>query len=102
MVRKLIGDVYTRKITLGHTHPRRIEDNSVALSICWIYTKTQNCFVGNQTEQTFLLKATDEHDSSLGLPLTNVDLSDLYVKAATANAEVHVIGTYFHTLQKQG
>lgn len=100
MARKLLGDVYTRKITLGHTHPRRIEDHSIALSICWLYTKTQNCFVGNQSEQNFLLKATNEHDSAYALPLVNVDLADLYVKAATANAEVHILGTYVHAEQR--
>lgn len=102
MVRKLIGDVYARKITLGHTHPRRIEDNSIALSMCWIYTKTEDCYIGNQSEQTYLLKATNEHDSALGLPLVNVDLSDLFVKAATATAEVHIIGTYFHVEGEKG
>lgn len=96
MVRKLIGDVYTRTITLGHTHPRRIEDHSIALSMCWVYTKTQNCYLGNQSEQTYLLKARNEHDSVYALPLVNVDLADLYLKAATANAEVHIIGTYHH------
>lgn len=102
MIRKLIGDVYTRKITLDHTHSRRIEENSVGLSMCWIYTKTQDCYVGNQSEQTYLLKATNEHDSALGLPLVNVDLSDLFVKAATANAEVHIIGTYLRTAGEKG
>ncbi len=102
MVRKLIGDIYTRTLTLAHIHPRRIEDNSVALSMCWIYTKTQDCYVGNQSEQTYLLKATNEHDSAWGLPLVNVDLSDLYVKAATANAEVHILGTYFHIEEEKG
>lgn len=94
MVRKLFGDIYENTITLAHTNPHQIEKESVSLAMIWLYSKTQNCYIGRQGSQGYLLHKADEHTSTYGLVLANVDLSDLYLKAAASGAEVHIIGTF--------
>jgi len=94
MVRKLFGDIYENTITLSHTNAHQIEKNSMSLAMLWLYTKTQNCYVGRQGSQGYLLQKTNTHSSTYALVLANVDLSDLYLKAAASGAEVHMIGTY--------
>lgn len=86
------GSVYTRSITLDHTHPRQVEKTTVCLKRCIMYTQTQNAYAGNQTEQTFQMEATDVCSAKC-LRLTDIDLSTLWVKAAVSGAIIHIFGT---------
>jgi len=86
------GDVYIRTITLNHTQARQVEHKHILLKRCVVYSQTQAAYVGNQSEQSFQMDATD-YCGSKCLRLTDIDLSSLYVKAAVSGAIVHILGT---------
>jgi len=94
MVRKKLGDVFADQFTLSDTNPKQPYKNSIPLAMCWIYTSTQNCYLGRLGFQPYLLATTASHSSTYALILANVDLADLWFKAATAGAVVTIIGMY--------
>jgi hypothetical protein len=94
MVRTKIGDIFCDTLTLSDTSPKRFVNESTALSMLWVYTATQNAYVGRKGNQDFLLVATANYTSTDALPLVDVDLADIWFRAATAGAVIHAIGTY--------
>lgn len=85
------GSVYTRTIVLDHTHARQVEKEPLILQSCHIYTKTDGIYIGNRSEQTFELAATD-YFGAKGIRGLMVDLSTLWIKAKAGEAVVHIIG----------
>ncbi|TSA40267.1 hypothetical protein D4Q85_00075 [bacterium] len=94
MVRKKLGDVFEDVLTFSDTLEHQPYPHSQPMRWLSIYTKTQNCNVGRQGSQNYLLYATDYHVRNYSLPLEFVDLADLWFKAAASGAVVHLIGTY--------
>lgn len=89
----MTGEVYEASKTLSDTVAVQFTTTQTYIKFGVLYCDTQNCYVGDSVAQTFLLEAQTPVDMSKALPLVNVDLSTLYVKAATAGAVVHVVGT---------
>jgi hypothetical protein len=93
MVRKLVWDVFEDSFTLADTQPYQHYKHSQAMCGLVIYVSTQNCYVGRQGKQDFLLAASASFDDRYALKFLNVDLADLHFKAAVAGSVVHLVGT---------
>jgi hypothetical protein len=86
------GRLYHTEKVLADTNKHPIEDGPVFLKFCVIYCDTQNVYVGDEVEQLFLIEAGSPCDMSKALPLTYIDLSTVYVKAAVSGAILHIVG----------
>ena len=87
------GNVYTRKIKLAHTHPVLVENEPLCLSGASMYASGNNVYIGNQAKQEFVLNSTNSYFSGHAIRAYNLNLGTLYVKAVTATAYLHIMGT---------
>lgn len=89
----MTGEVYEASKTLANTTAVQFTTTQTYLRFGVLYVDTQNCYIGDSAAQTFLIEAATPVDLSKAVPLVNIDLSTLYVKAAVAGAVVHIFGT---------
>lgn len=92
MTNEKSGAVYTATITLNDTHAYQVEKDRIMLQRVKIYSQTQDAYLGNQSEQNFKLDASDYCGAKCAR-MTHIDLSTLYIKAATSGAIIHMFGT---------
>ena len=82
-------------VKLTTTSPRRIFDKPLLCSKVRLYAEDYDIYVGRQGKQDFLMFGAGIWDARYGIELDWVDLSTLWVKAHTANAILHVLGTVY-------
>jgi hypothetical protein len=85
--------VFEDSITLTTTSPRRIVDHPLLCTKVRLYAEDYDIYVGRQGKQDFLMQPAEGWTQNLGLCLEWVDLSTLWVRARTANAILHILGT---------
>jgi hypothetical protein len=85
--------LYHKTLTLNDTDVHQIESNTTVLHFGLLYVDTQNLYIGDQTDQAFLVEADSPIDLAKAIPLVDVDLKTVYVKAAVSGAVVHIIGS---------
>jgi hypothetical protein len=87
------NNAYCKTAWFSDTSAHKIESTKTYLKFGMVYCDTQNCYIGDINAQSFLLEAASKYDAGKALPLANVDLSTLYVKAAVSGMVLHIVGT---------
>jgi len=93
IVREGVGDVYAKTMTLDHKHARRLENHSVPVVAVYIYCVTNNVYIGNESEQSFLLNDLTYYDTYGAITLHYADLADIWIRAQATPASVRILGT---------
>lgn len=78
--------------TLTSTDERQLYTHKMICSKVYIYAETYDVYIGRKGSQNFLLYPVGFFDRRYAAYLEWVDLSTIYVRAATANAKIHILG----------
>ena len=87
------GGVVCYKEKLTTTGSQRLYDKPLLCSNVYVYAEDFEIYIGRQGMQEFLLQPIAAFDDKYAIKFDFINLNDLWVRAGTANAILHVIGT---------